>query len=813
MKKRIVLTPFNFQDMIRNYFKISSRNLRNNKVSSFINIGGLALGMAVAMLIGLWIYDEISFNRYHKNYDRIAEIKSNADYNGETFTINSHPMPLGVEIRSNYGNDFKYVVMSTQTEQHMLSSGVEKYAESGKYMQAEGPEMLTLKMINGSRAGLKDQNSILLSASLANKIFGHGDPVNKVIKIDNKFNVKVTGVFEDLPDNSEFKKVSFIAPFDFYLSCYDWARNKYTDWNNICINIYTELNPNVDFETASAHIKNVLLHHVGAGFAKRKPALFLHPMSKWHLFSKFENGVSVTSEMVQYIVFYAIIGAFVLLLACINFMNLSTARSEKRAKEVGIRKTMGSLRFELINQFFSESLVVAGFAFIMSLVLVQFSLPWFNGIAEKKIMLPWTNPLFWIAGMVFTIFTGLIAGSYPAFYLSSFRPVEVLKGTFRVSRWAAIPRKVLVVVQFTVSIMLIIGTIVVYRQIQFAKDRPIGYNPAGLIQVHVNTDEFRDNYYVFENELKNTRVVTNVAESASPVTSIWSTNRGFSWKGRENGTETEFSTISVSSDYGKTVGWRFISGRDFSKTLSSDSTGFVINESAAKLMGLQNPVGETITWDQVKDKRFTILGVVADMVMESPFTQTSPTLFFIYRRDGVNFILLRPNPQVSLGIALAKIEGAFKKIYPASSFEYSFVGDEFNKKFSGEERISKMAGLFAGLAIIISCLGLFGLASFMAEQRTKEIGVRKVLGATVFSLWSLLSKDFVLLILMSLFIAAPTGYYFMNRWLQNYQYRSEISWWIFAVAGLGSVIVTLITVSFQCIKAALMNPVRSLRSE
>jgi ABC-type antimicrobial peptide transport system permease subunit len=536
-------------------------------------------------------------------------------------------------------------------------------------------------------------------------------------------------------------------------------------------------------------------------------------MRKWHLYSKFENGVNVTSDQLQIIWFYGIIGAFVLLLACINFMNLSTARSEKRAREVGIRKAMGSIRTQLISQFFSESLIVAGFAFMLAIVLVQFSLPWFNNVSGKTINILWFTPLFWLIGIAFTLFTVILAGSYPALYLSSFNPVKVLKGSFRMGRFAAIPRKALVVVQFTVSIMLIIGTTIVYRQIRFAKDRSPGYTLENLLQVQINSPEFRDKYNVFSNEVKNTGVVTDVAVSASPVTSIWSTNRGFTWSEKKNSAEIEFSTISVSYEYGKTIGWQFTDGRDFAANLTTDSSGFVINEAAAGLMGMEHPVGATIGWDQVKDKRFTILGVVKNMVMESPFGSSSPTIFFIHRRDAANCMFLKLNPQISIRNALAKIETVFKKINPATSFEYSFVNDEFNKKFAAEERISKLAGLFAGLAIIISCLGLFGLASFVAEQRTKEIGVRKVLGASVFNVWRLLSKDFVVLVFLSLLIASPVAYYFMHNWLQHYQYRTEIAWWIFAAAGAGTLVITLLTVSFQSIKAALMNPVKSLRTE
>ncbi|HEY6902278.1 MAG TPA: ABC transporter permease [Puia sp.] len=802
--------------MFRNYFKVAVRNLQKYKVQSVINIAGLSIGMAVALLIGLWIWDELSFNTYYQNYDRIAEVRSNANYNGQVYTIDSHPMPLGEEVRRAYGRDFRYVVMSTQTEQHMLSLGEKKFAEGGRYMQSEASDMLTLKMVKGSRAGLKGLNTVLLSSSLARKIFGDADPINKVVKIDNSFDVKVTGVYEDIPDNADFKEVSFIAPFDFYLSCYDWARKKYTNWNDICVRIYVQLEPGVSCARASSDIKNVLdahVSHISGDFSKRKPVLFLQPMSRWHLYSKFENGVNVTSEQLQFIWFYGIIGVFVLLLACINFMNLSTARSEKRAKEVGIRKTMGSARGQLISQFFSESLVVAGFSFFLALLLVQVSLPWFNQVAGKKIDVPWGSPLFWMAGLGCTVFTGILAGSYPALYLSSFKPVKVLKGSFRMGRLAVVPRKVLVIVQFTVSIMLFIGTVIVYRQIQFAKDRPTGYTAGGLLQVRLNSPELQGNYQVFGSELKGSGLVSEVAESASPVTSIWSTNRGFTWRGRPNTAGIEFSTINISPDYGKTIGWRLASGRDFSNEQATDSTGFVINEAAAKLLGLQNPVGEVIEWDQVKGGRFKILGVIKDMVMESPYNPAAPTIFFIYRRDGMNFMFLKLNPQVGPSTAVAKIASIFKKINPNTSFEYSFVGDEFNRKFAAEERVGTLASLFAGLAILISCLGLFGLVSFVAEQRTKEIGVRKVLGASIFDLWRVLNEGLVLQVGISLAIAIPVAYSFMGRWLQHYSYRSDMPWWIFVSAGVGAIGITLLTASYQSIKTALTNPAKSLRSE
>jgi putative ABC transport system permease protein len=794
--------------MFKNNLKIAWRNLVKNGVSSFINIGGLAVGMAVAVLIGLWINDELSFNRYFNNYDRVAQVMTTWKLANGART--SQPMPLGTELQTAYKQDFKSVVLSTQTEDHVIAFGDKKFRQSGKFMQPEATQMFSLKMLKGSRDGLKDLNSIMIGESLAKKLFGGADPINKVLKIDNNLNAKVTGVYEDFPHNTDFNNLSFFSTWDLYVTSNDWVAKKEHDWNNVWLNVFVQLSPNADFDKVSAKIKDLKTPHVGPEEAAAKPSVFLQPMSKWHLYSSFGNaGERIESEALRAVWFYGIIGIFVLLLACINFMNLSTARSEKRAKEVGIRKAVGSVRRQLIFQFFSESLLVAVFAFLLAIGLVLLILPWFNNVADKTLGILWANPLFWLSGIVFTFFTGIIAGSYPALYLSSFNPVKVLKGTFRAGRFAAIPRKVLVTVQFTVSIALIIGTIIVYRQIQFAKDRPVGYTREGLLAVPMATPDFQGKYDLLRNKLKSAGAVAEIAESASAVTGIDSGNGGFTWTGKDPSFKDQFGTLSVTYEYGKTIGWKFIDGRDFLK----DSSGFVINEAAVKYMGLKNPVGQTMQWDQFKAKNFKILGVVKDMVMNSPFEPAYPTIFFLSPYDSKNWIFIKISPHVSTANALPKIEGVFKKLIPAAPFEFKFVDDDYAAKFAAEERVEKLSGFFAVLAILISSLGLFGLASFVAEQRTKEIGVRKILGASVLNLWGMLSKDFVMLVIASFVIATPIAFYFMHNWLQKYQYRTDLSWWIFAGAGVGAMVVTLLTVSFQAIKAAIANPVTSLRSE
>jgi ABC-type antimicrobial peptide transport system permease subunit len=580
-----------------------------------------------------------------------------------------------------------------------------------------------------------------------------------------------------------------------------------TQWGNHSFQAFVQVNGHIDIAKVSNKIKNASMIHLKEA-EDGKEELVLQPMDNWRLHSEFKNG-KLAGGRIHFVWLFGIIGIFVLLLACINFMNLSTARSEKRAKEVGIRKTIGSLRGQLIRQFLTESVLISFLALLVAIGLVILLLSFFNSLSDKQISFPFANLAFWGILLMFTFFTGIIAGSYPAFYLSGFQPIKVLKGTFRAGRFAALPRKVLVVVQFTISIALIIGTIIVYKQVQFAKSRPVGYTREGLIMMSMNTPDLFGHYDALRNDLIATGAVENMAESSSPSTDVWSNQIGFDWAGKDPNTLPLFGIIGVTQDFGKTIGWHIIEGRDFSRDFTTDTSALILNEAAVKLTGLKNIVGQIINWNK---KPYTVVGVVKDMVMQSPYEPVKPMIFSM-NPGWASIITVRIKPSESMQAALAKIERVFKKYNPGSPFEYKFTDEDYAKKFSDEERIGNLSTFFAVLAIFISCLGLFGLASFVAEQRTKEIGVRKVLGATVFMLWRMLSKEFVMLVIISSLIAIPLAWYFLHEWLQKYEYRTNISGWIFFAAGLGALVITLLTVSFQAIKAAVANPVKSLRSE
>jgi len=793
--------------MFKNYFIIAWRNLLKSKVYSAINIIGLATGMAVAILIALWIWDEVSFNNYHKNHPWIAQVMTTQTFNGQTGTGEAVAMPLGAELRNKYGSDFKAVSMASWNFGHTMGVGEKKISASGMWVETVFPTMFSLNMLQGNINGLNDPSAILLSASVARSLFGSSNPMNKTVRLDNRYDFKVTGIYEDFPRNTTLYYTKILLSWDKYITTENWLKEAKTQWGNHSWQCFVQVNEHSDFSKTSGKIKHASMIHLNAA-QDGVEELVLQPMDNWRLKNEFKNG-KVVGGRIQFVWLFGMIGVFVLLLACINFMNLSTARSEKRAKEVGIRKTVGSLRPQLIRQFLTESIVVAFLSLVIAVCFVLALIPFFNGLSDKEIHLPGANLFFWLFIIAFTLFTGIVSGSYPAFYLSGFEPIKVLKGSFRVGRFASLPRKVLVVVQFTISIALIIGTIIVYRQIQYAKDRPVGYDRQGLITIMMNTPDLYGHYDALRSDLIATGKVENMAESSSPSTSVWSNNIGFSWPGKDPNSLPLFGTVATTYDYGKTINWQIKEGRDFSKAFLTDSSAMILNEAAVKLIGKKDVVGMTIKWDTTPHH---VVGVIKDMIMESPYEPVKPTIFLL-NTGWANVIIVRLKPSSPMREALARVEAVFRKYNPAAPFEFKFTDEEYARKFEDEKRIGNLSTFFAILAVFISCLGLFGLASFVAEQRTKEIGVRKVLGASVFNLWQMLSKDFVNLVIISCAIAIPVAWYFLHQWLQKYPYRTEISWWIFLVAGMGAMAITLLTVSYQAIKAALMNPVSSLRSE
>lgn len=802
--------------MLKNNLKIIWRNLLKNKGYSAINIGGLALGMAVVILIGLWVFDEFSFNTYHKNHERIGQVYERAkNLDGSEVLESSGMMYVtGTVLKDNYKDYFEHILRAYWVMDFTINHNNEITTQKGEFIESGALEMFSLEMIEGSYSSLDDQNAVVLSESAANAIFGKEDPLNKPVKINNQMDAVVRGVYRDLPKNTRFHDVKFFANWELLENYAEWSNEMKNSWDNYSFNIYVQLKNGVDLDLADSALNRFFEDYAPESFArlpKYEPKLFMYQMDKWHLYSDFEQGYPVKGR-ITFVWLFIGIGIFVLCLACINFMNLSTARSEKRSKEVGIRKTLGSERKQLIYQFIGESLLISSISLILSLVLVYLSLSWFNSLTDKSIILPLSNPIFWLICLLVTLITGLLAGSYPALFLSSFRPIKVLKGTFKVGKSATVPRKVMVVFQFSVSIILAISTLVVFGQIQHTKNRPIGYNNQDLITLEMNNPEYKGKYDLLRTELKRTGLVEDISQSSSPITEIFTNWGGFNWEGKDPTRDTSFGILKVSHDYGNTLGWQFIDGRDFSREMSLDSAAIIINESAVAYMGLEDPVGKFLTRPNTGRPPLKIIGVVKDMVMQSPYSPVKQSIFLL-DYDDVNYINIKLAKGGNTVDAISKVKEVFTRIVPSANFDYRFVDLEYNKKFQSEQRLGSLAGVFTALAIFISCLGLFGLASFVSEQRTKEIGVRKVLGATVYNLWSMLSKDFVMLVLISCLIAVPFAFYFMNRWLEGYEYRMEISWWIFGLTVVGALTITMLTVSFQALKAASTNPIKTLRTE
>ncbi len=795
--------------MISNYLKIAWRNIVNNKVYSALNILGLAAGMAVALLIGLWVVNEFSYDKFLPNYKQLyqVEINSTSQHDGE-HTQAAINLPLMEVLRKEIPG-IKRVAETDWVgwQWHDLLVGDKKLYLGGGAAHPDFLNIFQYPFVEGNaKSALTTTYSIVLTESTAKALFGNDDPMNKYVRLDNKQDLKVTGVLKDLPKNATLQ-FAFLTPFAFKEATEDWMKNARTTWYNNSFNGYVELNPGVSYAQIEPKIRNIIYDRAEK-MRPGKPLVVLHPVEDWHLYSDFVKGKEA-GGFIDYVRMFSIIGVLVLLIACINFMNMSTARSEKRAREVGVRKAIGSQRKDLIFQFLTESILITFISFLFSIVIVQLVLPGFNELTGAFVTIPYNNPYFWIIMLAYVVITGLLAGSRPAFYLSSFSPVKVLKGSIQVGKSGSIPRKILVVLQFSCSIALIISTVIIYQQIQYGKSKPSGYSADRLVMTDMSGD-LESHYQGLKNDLLASGTIENVAAASSPVTNIYSHMSLSKWPGKQAGDEeVNVGAISVSDTYFKTMGMTLKEGHDFSPTWSVDTANVIVNEALVARIGLKNPVNQLI--DYSMGNKMRIIGVVKDAVMESPFTPVQPAIFNHGR--GGNNIMYRLSKNVSPQTALAKIGKIFEKYNPAYPYIYQFVDEEYNHKFNLEVLVGRLAGVFAGLAIFISCLGLFGLAAYVAEQRTREIGIRKVLGASISQVWLLLSRDFILLVLISCVIASPIALYFLTGWLRKYDYRISIGPGVFVLSAALALLITLMTVSFQSVKAALMKPVKSLRSE
>lgn len=785
--------------MIKNYFKIAWRNLFRNKGFSLTNLLGLTIGITCTILIFLWVQDELTYDKFHANYNSIYKVMATRDFNNQIFTDENMVLPLASTLHEKLPQ-IKNAVVTTHRQSRVLSKGDSKLKKWGYTVSDHFFDIFSWKFIEGNAStALADPSSLVLTKSTAKAFFGNEDPINKMLRIDNDHDVKVTAVVDDPPGNSTFQ-FEYLTPFNPSTENYKHA---FTDWQNSSWTVFVQVNPGTDMKALEKSITQIKYQHDESD--KKISAYFAFPMKKWRLYSDFKNGKN-TGGMIEYVRLFTIIAIIILLIACVNFMNLSTARSEKRAKEVGIRKTLGSRKKQLILQFFFESLILAFAAFILSIGVVYLVLPSFNTLVDKHLSLPISQPIFWLGAMAVILCTGIVAGSYPALYLSSFNPIKVLKGTFLAGRSAAMPRRILVVAQFATSILLISATIIIYQQIQHIRNRDIGYDPNNLIMISATADT-QKNFVVIKQELLNTELVNSVTRTMSPITDIWWKSPAPDWSGKPANMNLIFSGETADLDFTKTMGIKLLQGKDFSGT-PSDSTAMLLNKAAAEAMGLKNPIGMQMRYE----KTFTVIGVTDNVIMGSPFEPIDPMMIF-FDPSVANSISIRLNKAVHPQKALGSIENIFKKYNPAYPFEYKFVDQEFGKKFLTEELISKITNIFAGLAIFICCIGLAGLASFTIEKRVREIGIRKVLGATVQQILILVSKEFLKLVLVAFIIAVPITWWFMNNWLDKYTYHIHISIWLFAAVGILIMLLTLAVVSLNTMRAAIANPVKSLRTE
>lgn len=793
--------------MVWNYFVIGWRNIVRTKGYSAINVAGLSIGMAVAILIGLWITDEINFNRSFENHDRLAQVWHNVTFGEEIMTINDVPAAIGEELRSSYA-EFEEVAITSWPKERLVAFNETILSESGLFVEPQFVDMFSVEMLEGTNT-LEHVQSIIISKTLATSLFGNS-PIGEVIKLDDKDLLTITGVFQDFPSNSHFAEVKMLLPLAYLFSGNESNSRRIDNWEDYWFQCFVLLKPTTSFEQVESKIKNVLYEHASNDGKALNPEGILFPMEKWHLYDEFNDGINAGGR-IRFVWMFGIIGIFVLLLACINFMTLSTARSEKRSKEVGLRKVMGSARNQLMVQFLSESLLMVSSAFLIALPIAALCLPSLNELAGKKMVIPWTDLNFISVALAFIVVTGLLAGSYPAFYLSSFNPVKALKGHFKAGSLAALPRRVMVVFQFTISIILSTCTFVVFLQIQYAKERPVGFDRENIIHVPIRTPDLaKVDYNSLRHELLSSGAVENMAISDFPITGSMSANASLTWEGKDPALRPLVALNSCSHDFPRTNGFQFIEGRDFSREFSTDSSAVIVNELAAKLIAEDNAIGKKIMFGDEKERE--IIGVIKDQVRWTPFVQQSPHIYFInYAAAG--YLTIRLDPRVGTHEALKSVESVIKKFDAAAPFEFKFQDEEYARMFKQEEHIGKLVTMFAILAIFISCIGAFGLSAFAASQRTKEIGIRKVLGASVFRLWKMLSGDFARLVMVAILLGLPLAYYAADQWLQQYEYRVEVTWIVFGVTGVVALAVALLSVSYQALKAAVINPVESLRAD
>jgi putative ABC transport system permease protein len=795
--------------MLQNYFKIAFRSLARNSVYSFINIVGLSIGIACSILILLWVADELMFDTYFSKYNSIYQVKQNSKVDSGISTRPYIPLPL-FEILQQQDSRIKNAAISIN-QTALLTVGDHKINKNGLDVSESFLTIFDFKMIYGNlETALTDPRSIILTQSTAKALFGTDDALGKMVqvKIENNEELKVTGIIADPPNNTSFQ-IDFLLPFAYFEATSVWIQHAKNNWNNNAFFTYVELQPGVDKSDVDIAIRDLVKKNHPEGSDRE---IFLHGMDRWRLHNNFENGKE-SGGLITYVQLFSGIAIFILIIACINFMNLATARSEHRAREVGIRKSVGSNRKQLVFQFLGESIMISTIAFILSIVLVELALPFYNTFINKQLIINYGSPILWSLGLGLILTTGLLAGSYPAFYLSSFKPIKVLKGKLAAGKKASTPRQVMVTLQFGFSILLIIGTIVIYKQIQYLKGRELGYDRENLMMVW-STSDIEKNFAPLKQELVNNGAALSVCKSNSPITNIFASSPVDSWPGMLPGQRVEVTNIATEYDYTKTMGIRMLEGRDFSENFKSDTAAIILNKTAVETLNLTNPIGEKI---QMWGSQWNIIGVMDDVLMGSSARQIGPLVMTMDPTWSSTITIRLPKNNQQDGSnftsSLKSVEDIFKKYNPDYPFEYRFADEEFEKKFSSMNMISDLASSFTVLAIFITCLGLFGMAAFSAEQRTKEIGIRKVMGASVTSLMILLTKDFSRLVIVAFIIATPIAWWAITDFLTQYPIRIEIPLWVFPLAGLLALALTIIIVSTQAFRAAKANPSQSLRSE